>query len=121
MAKILLIDDEKEILDFIENELSFFGHEVVCAKSPVTALALLENHHNQFDFILCDVVMPNKNGIDFVQEIKKIPWVEAEIIMMSNYVASLTDELSNIGITNVLKKPFSTESLLSLFKTVPVS
>jgi CheY-like chemotaxis protein len=74
MARVLILDDELEILRLVADELRYQGHQTVAMRTPQLALELLNIPCNQFDLIICDVVMPSKNGIDFVKEIRKMPW-----------------------------------------------
>ncbi len=118
MARILIVDDESEILELIESEVKSLGHEVVTTNSPMHALQLLKDHLNLFDLVLCDVVMPGKNGIDFVREVNRIPWFEGRIALMSSYTDALAQEFKDVGVTDVLRKPFDVQKLMSFFSEV---
>jgi CheY-like chemotaxis protein len=118
MSRILVIDDESEILELIEFEIKILGHEVVTTNSPIHALKLLGDHQNQFDLVLCDVVMPGKNGIDFAREVNRIPWFEGHIAFMSSYTNALAQEFKDVGVTQVLRKPFDLQKLMSFFAEV---
>jgi CheY-like chemotaxis protein len=104
MARILVVDDEKDIV------------ELISTNSPLKALELIGDSTNHFDQIICDVVMPSKNGIDFVKEVNRIPWFKGDITLMSSYTQALKDDLENVAVTHVLRKPFRLEDLLSLFQ-----
>jgi two-component system, NtrC family, nitrogen regulation response regulator GlnG len=121
MANILLVDDEKEILEMVQEQLSAIGHSVTAVDSPQTALALLSNHFVQYDFLLCDVIMPSKNGIDFIKEVQRIPWFDGKIAIMSSYTEALSEEFASIGVEHVLRKPFDLEQLTHFFERVYTS
>ena len=112
MARVLILDDELEILRLVADQLRGHGHEALAVRTPQLALEILKIPSNQFDLVLCDIVMPNKNGIDFVKEVKDMPWFEGEIAVMSSYVSMLGNEIDEVGIKYVLKKPFTIESLV---------
>lgn len=116
MAKILLVDDEAEIIEMIENQLISMGHEVTSTNSPIRALEILGNHLNQYDLVLCDVIMPSKNGIDFVREVRRLPWFEGRIALMSSYTDALAQEFKDVGVTSVLRKPFNISKLVHFFE-----
>ena len=115
MAKILIVDDESEILELIESQIRTLGHEVTTTNSPIHALKLLGDHLNHYDLVLCDVIMPSKNGIDFVREVNRIPWFEGRIALMSSYTDALAQEFKEVGITTVLRKPFDLTKLMNFF------
>ncbi len=114
MARVLILDDELEILRLVADELRRNGHEPVAVRTPQLALEILNIPCNQFDLILCDVVMPNKNGIDFVKEVQRMPWFEGEVAIMSSYASVLNKEINDAGIKHVLKKPFTLDGLMVL-------
>ncbi len=114
MARVLILDDELEILRLVADELRHQGHETVAMRTPQLALEILKIPCNQFDLIICDVVMPNKNGIDFVKEIRNMPWFEGEIAIMSSYASMLEKEIDEAGVKHVLKKPFTIEGLVMM-------
>jgi len=116
MARILIVDDESEILELIESEIQKLGHEIITTNSSIKALELLGDHLNKFDLVLCDVIMPGKNGIDFVKEVNRIPWFEGRIALMSSYTDALAQEFKDVGVTNVLRKPFDLIKLMSFFQ-----
>ncbi len=69
MARILLIDDNADILKLFTRILEQDGHEVVTASDGHAGLKLY--FANQFDLVITDIVMPEKEGIEVIREIKK--------------------------------------------------
>ena len=67
MAKILIIEDSDSVRISLKNILTPDGHEVVEAVNGLDALSQLENAHD-FDVILCDINMPEMNGMEFIKE-----------------------------------------------------
>ncbi len=114
MAKVLVVDDEIEILELVCDEMKRQGHFVVAARSPNVALDLLKLRSNQFDLVICDVVMPQRNGLDFVHEANRIKHFKGEIAMMSSYVTMLDKDIQDAGVKHVIKKPFTLEALIGL-------
>jgi DNA-binding response OmpR family regulator len=70
MIKILVVDDEPEACDALKEFLSMKGYEVSTAQDGQTALRRLKKYKPQI--VLLDVIMPGMNGIEVLQEIKKI-------------------------------------------------
>lgn len=82
MIKILIIDDEEKIRTLLSKIISLEGFEVLQAGDCKSALKKLEQ--NDFDIILCDVKLPDGNGVEFVKKIKdKYPI--SEIILLTAY------------------------------------
>ncbi len=71
MAKIFIIDDEHPILKMYERTFTLSGFETETASGGVEALALLNSKKEKPDLILLDVMMPEMNGIEFLERIKK--------------------------------------------------
>ncbi len=124
MARIIVIDDELDIVDLVTEELRSHGHEVIGCTSPRTALEILKIPVNQFDLVLVDVVMPNTNGLDLVQEINQLSWFVGKVALMSCYTNLLNDDITRLGVEHVLKKPFTIDSIgefIKLFEPKTVS
>ncbi len=82
--KILLVDDDKFISDMYALKFSNAGHELVVANSVADALNLLKEG-NDYDAIATDLIMPGKDGFDFLQEAgKKGLLGDSVIIVLSN-------------------------------------
>ena len=81
MARILVIDDEPAIRRILREILEHEQYNVDDAASAVEALPLVKG--NEYDAILCDIKMPQMDGIEFLEEAKKI--TDAPIIMISGH------------------------------------
>ncbi len=81
MAKILVIDDEAAIRRILKEILEHEQYQVDVAESAIEALPLVKE--NEYDAILCDIKMPQMDGIEFLEEAKKI--TDAPIIMISGH------------------------------------
>ena len=81
MARILVIDDEPAIRRILREILEHEKYNVDDAASAVEALPLVKE--NEYDAILCDIKMPQMDGIEFLEEAKKI--IDAPIIMISGH------------------------------------
>ena len=109
MAKVLLVDDEKSILDMVTEILKRNGHEVV----PVSAANEAVKHFKEssFDLVVTDLVMPGVSGIDMILEMRDIePGIKILAISGGGGITGRFDYLpiaSLIGAGDILKKPFS--------------
>lgn len=103
MARLLVIDDEQEILLLVKNAFRRTEHEVVCAGSPEEAEGL---PLREFELILMDVMMPGKDGFAFCSEIRGR--VDCPILFLT--AKSLEEDVElgfAVGADDYIKKPFS--------------
>lgn len=103
--KILILDDEKDILNVIERFLNRKNIvEVVTSTNPIEAIGLIKN--GNFKMLLTDIMMPEMNGVDVLKEVVKTR-PDVKVIMMTAY--STIDkilECEKIGATDYVTKPF---------------
>lgn len=105
MKKIAIVDDEISILDVLERFLSRKQlFDIHTFENPKTALNAIET--SGFDLVLCDIMMPQLDGIELVRQVKaKKP--EQRFIMMTAY--STEDRLiecDKLGVHDYVTKPF---------------
>jgi len=80
MARILFIDDDEQTLDLFGQILKGAGHEVIMARDGVTGIALYRK--NPTDLIITDIMMPVKDGMEVISELKR-DFPEVKIIAIS--------------------------------------
>ena len=111
--KILIADDEPDILEIIQFNLQKEGYEVLTAKNGDEALEQAKKH--QPDLIILDIMMPGKNGIDVCNILRMQPAFKETLIV---FLSALSDEGTEIrgletGADDYLTKPISPKILLS--------
>jgi len=113
--KILLVDDEPEILEISRDYLKASAFEVVTASDGVQGLAAARREKP--DLIVMDVMMPGMDGLDLCREIRRESQVP--IIMLTARVEE-TDKLVGleIGADDYITKPFSPRELVARVKVV---
>lgn len=102
MARLLVIDDEKAILDLVKNSLEKDGHIVtVCESAADVTINTLKN----YDLILLDIMMPDVDGFMFCKKIRGI--VDCPILFLTAKVME-TDIVYGLGIgaDDYITKPF---------------
>ncbi len=110
MKKILVIDDDLEIVELAKNLLEAHHYEVLTATDGVHGLELAKAH--QPDLIVLDVVMPHMDGYTFVQEIKLIDGLRKIPIIVVTAKTDMQDLFINEGVSCFITKPFKTEVFL---------
>ncbi|MBW2091958.1 MAG: response regulator [Deltaproteobacteria bacterium] len=102
--KLLVIDDEEEILNMLKRKLSVEGYEVVTVTEPHKAIDLMKTE--LFNLVLCDIKMPGMNGVDLLKILKQINPL-AIIIMMTGYSSmSYVVDCLGSGAMDYFVKPF---------------
>lgn len=114
MAKILLVDDNAELLKMLFQLINREGHEVTTAGDGNQALKLA--HQNNFDLVITDLIMPEKEGVETILEFRKLH-PRTRIIAMSGGGSRVSARgylgiAHSIGVVSTLVKPFSTAELM---------
>ncbi len=115
MARILVIDDEEQLRIMFRESLERVGYQVMDASNGKLGLKLCQEE--QFDLVITDILMPEKDGIETIGEIRRY-FPETKIIAISGGGRRLkaNDVLhtaSILGAQCTLFKPFKLEELLS--------
>lgn len=111
--KILIADDEPDILEIIQYNLVKEGYEVITAKDGDEALAKAKMHKP--DLIILDIMMPKKNGVEVCEILRLQPAFKETLII---FLTALSDESSHIrgletGADDYVSKPISPKVLIS--------
>lgn len=115
MAKILIIDDDALVVATIKSVLKRKDHEVVCASSGREAIALLQKA--DFDLAICDMIMPDMEGLETITHLKKVKPQLPVIAMSGGGRTKNMDFLrlaESIGAADSLPKPFSGEDIVGV-------
>jgi CheY-like chemotaxis protein len=108
-ARILVVDDDAAVREFIRDVLTEQGHEVADAADGVAALTLLEQPGAAFDLLVTDVVMPGLNGFSLAR-IVKARWPRMKVLYVTGfYDLAQSDMGERHGA--VLRKPFRPRQL----------
>ena len=109
-AQLLIVDDEANTLASLSRAFRLAGHEAVVCDNAAKALELAQGQ--AFDLILSDVVMPGKNGLVLLEELKAAG-VASPVVMMSGQAhIEMAVKATRLGALDFLEKPISTEKLL---------
>lgn len=114
MARILLIDDDDSVRGILRLTLAHHGHTVIEARDGAEGLNLFP--HAAADLVITDIVMPEKEGLEVLMELRKTQ-ASVKIIAMSgggrNSAADYLHMAKLLGARTVLAKPFSDTELLA--------
>ena len=118
MKKILIVDDEKDILEFLGYNLRKEGYDVIEAKTGDEALQLVKN--NTPDLIILDVMMPGIDGIETCQRMREMPKLKDTLII---FLTARNEDFSQIagldaGADDYVSKPIKPKVFLSRIKAI---
>ena len=115
---ILLVEDEKSILQVTETMLVKLGYHVYSADTPGEAIRLTETGDMKVELLLSDVIMPEMNGRDLARRIRR-KHPEVKCLFMSGYAAGVIARRDIIDEkVNFLRKPFTMKSLAEEIRKV---
>ncbi len=119
MARILIIDDEPQIRSMLKLMLERDGYEVVEAPDGVEGIRVYRQ--NPADLIITDLIMPNKDGIGMIIDLKK-EFPEVKIIAMSGGGLNKPDGYlkgaKKLGASCTLTKPIDREEMLRVVAAI---
>ncbi len=109
-AHLLIVDDEANTLASLSRAFRLAGHEATVCDNAAKALELARSR--PFDLIISDVVMPGKDGLSLLEELKS-QGVATPVVMMSGQAhIDMAVRATRLGALDFLEKPISTEKLL---------
>lgn len=113
MAKLLVVDDEKNLRLVVQKEMKRQGHEVETAPDGETAWEMMEAR--DFDVLLCDINMPRLDGIGLLRRTRERSVVPPEVIMLTGQATVETAiEAMKLGAYDYLTKPYRIAELAAL-------
>ena len=112
MAKVLVVDDSLSVRKVVERALLGRHIEVVCAATGSEALERIER--DEPDVVVCDVVMPDRDGYEICDFVKRHPRLAGTpVLLMSGIVNDeVRERAARVQSADVLSKPFAADDLL---------
>jgi CheY-like chemotaxis protein len=116
MAHILVVDDQGYVRDVLRRLLESAGHDVTVARDGVEGLEAFRDR--PADLVLCDLFMPNKDGLQTIEELRR-GWPGVPVVAVSG--GSADGEWDALPAAEALgaatlEKPFTAEALLALLE-----
>jgi DNA-binding response OmpR family regulator len=116
MPRILLIEDDHEVRTMLRLTLIHFGHTVIEARNGKEGIELFKRANA--DLVITDIVMPEKEGLEVLVELRKKQVPPVKIIAMSGggrqKAADYLRLAELMGAARILAKPFSHEVLIAM-------
>jgi len=124
--KILVVDDDPDIVDYLSSFLEDNGYDVATAQDSATALSTVDRFRP--DAILVDVLMPGRSGLDLLVTLRRDPrWCDIPLVVITGSDKILQDDCQSYlgahdgvrGPDGVLGKPVDRNTLLAVLKHLP--
>jgi DNA-binding NtrC family response regulator len=109
-ADILIVDDDANTLATLARAFRLAGHEATVCDNAVRALELAQAR--PFDLILSDVVMPKRDGLALLEDLKAIGITSSVVMMSGQAHIEMAVKATRLGALDFLEKPLSTDKLL---------
>ena len=109
-AHILIIDDDANTLASLARAFRLAGHEATVCDNAARAVELAKAE--RYDLILSDVVMPGRDGIALLEDLKNIGVTSPAVMMSGQASIEMAVRATRLGAVDFLEKPVSTEKLL---------
>ena len=117
MKKVLIVDDEEDVLLMLGKRLTASGYSVITATNGKDAIALAKSQHP--DIIVLDIIMPEMDGGEVMAELKEHPSTRSIPVILLTALFSKAEEEkygSMAGGNITLAKPLDAEKLLEQMK-----
>ena len=119
LLKILVIDDNRNILDVLKQVLEIEGHECIVASSGRTGLTMMRQQ--KFDAVFLDLAMPEFSGMDVIDSLEKSGEIKEQKIIVLSASARLDeveDDLIKKGVRMLLRKPVGIDEIKHVLKNL---
>jgi two-component system, NtrC family, nitrogen regulation response regulator NtrX len=110
MTRVLIVDDDPSTLASISRAFRLAGHDAVVCDNAVRALALLRAE--RFDIVFSDVVMPGKDGLALLAELREMGVTTPVIMISGQATVNMAVRATKLGAIDFLEKPVSADKLL---------
>ncbi len=109
-ANILIVDDDANTLASLARAFRLAGHEAAVCDSAARAVEAVKSQ--RFDLIFSDVVMPGRDGIGLLEDLKNLGVASPVVMMSGQATIEMAVKATRLGAIDFLEKPISTEKLL---------
>jgi two-component system nitrogen regulation response regulator NtrX len=110
MTRVLVVDDDQTTLASLSRAFRLAGYEAVVCDSAARAIALVQ--HEKFDIVFSDVVMPGKDGLAMLGELREIGITLPVIMISGQATVDMAVRATRLGAVDFLEKPISADKLM---------
>jgi len=117
IKKILIVDDDKQILDYLNSVLTEYGYSIKTALNGEDAYAII-NSEADIDLVLLDLILPKLGGEELIEKLESDSNNVKVVVMTSFPDDEKIEKLKLSGISYFLFKPFKVSNLINLIKNI---
>ena len=110
MTRLLIVDDDPSTLASLSRAFRMAGYEATVCDNATRAIALLKSE--RFDLVFSDVVMPGKDGLSMLAEVRELGIATPIIMISGQATVDMAVRATRLGAVDFLEKPISSEKLL---------
>ena len=110
MTRVLIVDDDQTTLASLSRAFRLSGYEAVVCDNAARAITLLRNE--RFDVVFSDVVMPGKDGLSMLADLRDIGITTPVIMISGQATVDMAVRATRLGAVDFLEKPISSDKLL---------
>jgi len=110
MTRVLIVDDDQNTLASLSRAFRLAGYEAVVCDHATRAIALLKDE--RFDIVCSDVVMPGKDGLSMLADLREIGVTTPVIMISGQATVDMAVRATRLGAIDFLEKPISADKLL---------
>lgn len=115
--RILVVDDNEDLLEVTSAMLTAFGYRVLCARNAAEAIQMFESGQ-EFDLLFSDVVMPNgMNGVELAREARRLN-KGIKILLTSGYAGDVLERHGAVDEFPIIDKPFRVADLARRLRSI---
>ncbi len=116
--RILLVDDQKDVIDIEQQMLEVLGYHITAKTSSIDALDTFHANPDSFDLVVTDMTMPNMTGDKLATELIKIR-PDIPVILCTGFSEKMSEkEATSLGIKGFLIKPVVLSDLSAMIRKV---
>ncbi|MBT3231212.1 MAG: response regulator [Calditrichaeota bacterium] len=120
MTTILVVDDEKSVLDTTKTLLEYSGYGVLIADNGIEAIDLFKEKNTDIGAVILDMGMPEMSGVEVLQHLVKID-SDVNVIITSGDIDESDQKIVKLGAKCALQKPFKLKELLNCIEELTES
>jgi DNA-binding NtrC family response regulator len=116
--KVMIVDDEPDIVGSLDNALKNHGYRSVCFMDPLKAIEEFRSNSQEYALVISDIKMPGMDGFEFARNVKEASR-DMPMVLMTAYEMNESEFSSLLPpavSAELLKKPFSNTQLLGIVR-----
>ena len=108
---ILFIDDDEMVVKITEKILQKLEYKILKAHSGREGLKLFQTYQGQIDLVICDMIMPEMDGLEFVFKLREIDPSVKVLLSSGSLIDEDEKDIANRGFDGLIKKPYKLNDL----------